>query len=63
MSTNWGLNLKNILCTMCLKGLESHTKPGFYFNVFSDNLYFDGFNLDLSQICKVISQTLGERTL
>ena len=47
---------------MCLKGLEFYAKPGFYFNIFSDNLYFDVLNLDLSQICKVMNQTLGEST-
>ena len=51
------LNLKIILCTLCLKGQRLYVKPGFSFNIFSGNLYFDALNLDLFQISLIISQS------
>ena len=39
------------------------TKPGFFFNIFTGGLYFDALNLELFQICLIISQSLGKSTL
>ena len=62
-STSRGLNLKIILCTLCFKGWRFYVKPGFFFGIFNGDLYFDTLNLELFQICLLISQGLGEDSL
>ena len=36
-----GLNLKTIICTLCLWGWGFHAKAVFFVNIFSVDLHFD----------------------
>ena len=53
------MNLKNTLCTLCLRGWEFHAKPVFIFNMFSCD-YFDAFIIEVLYICLVKGVTLEE---
>ena len=51
----------NISFAHYVSRVQFHAKPGF-FNIFSGDPNFDALNLELFQICLVISQSLGEGT-
>ena len=40
-TTKRGLNLKNALRTLCLRGWGFHAESDFFFDIFSGELYFD----------------------
>ena len=43
--------------------MQYHAIPGFSFNNFTLDLYFEALNLEHFQICLVTSQSLGEGRL
>ena len=59
-TTNRGWNLKNTFCILCLWGCGFHVKLVLFFDILSNDLFFDVLIMGLFEICLFMSQTLGE---